>query len=196
MKLTLRAARKLESKIQNKISEGVDYDVTFSPYETTPVSEKFALAEQNMRGDVEDILCLSEIRYDIRRQIQQLNEESGINEMVNKRKLMLDCLAHWKDIKKVAERTHEPVSVEVIEGKLEAIRNSTDKSSYSFRDTVTVPVVSDSFAGESEKAIRNLEMSIEELDDNILSKNMGTKVTLSDIDATFLRSKSLLSFGE
>ena len=194
MKLTLRAARKLEGKIANRvINEGINYDVTFSAYDSTSVAEKLSRAQNTLRSDVDTALHLTQIRSGIRRQIQQLNEESGINEMVSERKKLLDALAIWKEVKAVGERTREPVSSEIIEGKIEAIRNGTVNSrSITPRESVTVRAVSDDYANEAESTIRSLETLIERLDDNILERNMGTKISLSETDVSILHSTGLL----
>jgi hypothetical protein len=195
MKLTLRTARKLENKISSKISEGIEYNVTFSAYDKSSVEEKFVKANNNARIDVTTALELTRVRYDIRRQIQQLNEESGINQLVSERKKLIEILSIWKEVKGCVNVSNSPVSVEIIEGKLEAIRNGgiTNANSYtSPRDSVTVNVVTDEFAEDAEEAIHTLEKAIEEIEDNVLAANMGTKVTLTDLDVTFLREHALL----
>ena len=193
MKLTLRAARKLEGKIANRINEGIDHDVTFSAYDKSPVSEKLTRAQNGVRVEVDTILALTNIRADIRRSIQTLNEESGINGLVSDRKKALDILAIWKDIKATGDNTRDIVTTEIIEGKLEAIRTSTNNaSSYSARDSVTVRAVSDEFVEEAAQSISALESRIEGLDDAILETNMGTKVTLADTDVNLLRKLGLL----
>jgi hypothetical protein len=195
MKLTLRTARKLENKISSKIVEGIGYNVTFSAYDKSSVEEIFSTACNNARINVKTALELTRVRYDIRRQIQQLNEESGINQLVSERKKLIEFLSIWKEVKGLGDATNSPVSVEIIEGKLEAIRNSgiTNSNSYaSSRDSVTVNVVTDEFAKDAEEAIHMSEKAIEEIEDNILASNMGTKVTLSDPDVVFLREHALL----
>lgn len=196
MKLTLRTARKLEAKIANRVNEGIGYNVTFSAYDNVVVREKYFSAAEKVKTAVSDALNLTRVRYGIRRQIQQLNEESGINQLVSDRKLLIETLSIWTEVNDLVGHSNVPVSVDIVEGKLKAIRDGgvigTSRYSTSALDSVTVHVITNDFAETAQSFVRNLEREIEEIDDNILAANMGTKVTIPDDHVITLRDHALI----
>jgi len=194
MKLTLRSARKLEKKIAVRIQETAEYDVTFSAYDNSvPVDEKLCKAQNTIRVNIDSTLQLSRIRSTIRRDIQQLNERSGLNELISNRKLTIDEISIWQKIKDEGERSREPISSEIIAGKLEAIREGLVSSAYGgSRESVTVSTVSPELLKEAVTNIQQLQNSVEQLDDSILEVNMGSKITLSDTSITELQQLGIL----
>lgn len=189
MKLTLRSARKLENKIANQIPEPSDFGIEISPYDKNSINDTINNAFTQSRIDVETATKLMTIRSVLRRQIQSLNEESGINELISNRKLTIDVMNFYRSLLAVASSWTEP-NVDIVDGKLEAIREG--KVSSYVRDNIHVSALSAEHVKEIEGLIKSLEKRIEQYDDNILETNMGTKVELNEQDVQFLQSQGLL----
>lgn len=194
MKLTLRSARKLEKKIAVRIQDTAEYDVTFSAYDNSvPVDEKLCKAQNNIRVSIDGTIQLSRIRSAIRRDIQQLNERSGLNELISTRKLRMDEISIWQNIKGEGDRSREPITSEIITGKLEAIRDGLVSSAYGgSRESVTVSTVSPELLKEAVANIQQLQNTVERLDDSILEVNMGSKIDLPDTAVTELQQLGIL----
>lgn len=191
MQLNLRKARKLESLIGSSV--GVDTKFTsLSILASTNdeeasnllISTKKALQEQNV-----NILKLIEVQYSLRRKIEQANEAVNIHELMNKREML----------KKQIEYVNSLTEIDTCEDKemldlLAAKRNVLVKGENIYGGGVSVKVSTLSVLEQEalEAQSRALSKQLEDVEEELLQKNVGAKLTLSAAEVEVLKSNGLV----
>jgi len=189
MELSLKKARKLEGKIQEFMnSVELSPTVEIRARANSPIAEVNA-AKEKLLSNVAVFSNLNATRFQIRKLIGEVNEKVGINALVNERlQLMTELTA-------VSRLAAAPVSTEdeirdMVEVKKTQLASGQD--SYHLRVTVPVNVLSESASGQLKHKVKGLRTRIEEVEDELVQKNAGAKITLSESAVRVLKEFSLL----
>jgi hypothetical protein len=189
MELNLKKARKLEAKIQNYLDTNGVSTLANVRVRGTLEDAKALIKKSNetIRSDVHERFDLLDTRFNIRRQIEQQNEANGVNDLMNKRVLIL------KSIEELDKLSGETLSDEDLSDKLKvAADNLSNPDSYDSRTILHVHVFTEAeleeFADRKAKCLKK----IEDADDEITYKNASSKITLTDEQIKLLQSKRLL----
>lgn len=193
MDLNLRKARKLEGKIEKHLAAAqikgtVDVRIKSS---LEDASEQVYQGSLKLTRDLEDLLSLNNIRFEIRKAIASVNELNGINSLMNEREMLK---ARAEVLSKLASVEMSPAKAQLgdlLEGKQKQLEKGGD--SYG-RLLVTVDV---GVVGEAERQVINGEITdtvkaLEDIEDQLAQKNLGAKITLGTMAVTLLKSQGLL----
>jgi hypothetical protein len=190
MELNLKKARKLDAKIQNFLDTNSIHTKASIRVRGTLEDAKTSIKKSNeeVRETIHERLSLLDARFDIRRQIEKKNEESGINDLMNVRANKLKAI---DELAKLGG--DEALSEEDLADKLKVAADSLNNpDSYDNRTVLHVDVFTEqeleSFADSKAK----LQRQIEDIDDEIIAKNASNKITLSDDVLKLLQSKRLM----
>lgn len=98
MKLTLRQARNLESRLKStKIEHQI---IEVRAYDVDAAREDIEEGKRNLRGEIEHKIKINEIRHEIKREINNINMQCGVAGLLNERdylyedKRLLSTLGH------------------------------------------------------------------------------------------------------
>lgn len=191
LQINLRKARKLESFISSAC--GVDSKFTnlsvlasTNDEEATNqlVSAKAALQEQN-----KNVLDLIKVNFSIRRKIEQANEAIGIHEKMNQRELLKKQISYLESLTE-----SDTCEVKEMLDLLAAKRAVLAKGDNSFYGKVNVSVsVIDKQAQEAlESQVNSLRKQLDDVEEELLQKNVGGKITLTAEEVEVLKSNGLV----
>lgn len=187
--LTLRQARKLETKIAHYTINNV-LTIKLDPYDSRPAEPLIAGARNIAQQKITTGLQLINTRATIRRLIQEINEKAGINTLISERKRMKDHITLLEEVR-YQSKVYSPKTVEAVENRLHAIRNAENSGHLNDR-AVHIPALETSTLEEVEKNIRTTKAAIEEIDEQLLSKNTGTRIELSESDVEILQAAEII----
>lgn len=103
MELTLRAARKLESKIDKALTE-IELDGKTSVRARAELSEVFEsirLHKESITKSLQDKVSLVRIKFEIRQKIADANHSSGINSLLTKKAELESLNSIYKSLSKL-----------------------------------------------------------------------------------------------
>lgn len=189
MELNLRKARKLEQKIKAHI-ESLD---------VTPEVELRVLADSTTRQQTLDAARtlfletkqkqqdLIKARFGIRHAIGITNQNVGINELVNKRE------AAQATLEKLAKET-KALDVAQVEDSASARKTQIEKGEHSYNSSVTITarVLNATDIEELRKEELNIKKNLEDIEDELSSKNVNSKIKLDVNLVNLLQSNGLL----
>jgi len=203
MQLSLREARKLETRIQAKVNEGfvksssihVHEDILNNIVEVERwLADTFDEAEESIRVT----LSLISARASIRRSVQSTNERSGINTLISQRKELIGLRSIWSEVINVhdSEYDHE-MTVGVLQrtavSTAESMKASSLSSSmYGRTDLIAVSTISDNLHAEAEGTHRRLLRDIDQVEDKLAVLNATTKIKLESDLILILEGQELL----
>jgi len=199
MDLNLRKARKLEVKIQLYLDTNAlestasvrtlgDAKEAAQAVEDTRVTSLKGLADRNQ---------LLDVRYAIRRSIEQQNEESGINALLNDKILTERKIKELDAIDSKASFTEAELGDQLTayakilnSGSLESDRWGEKKADP--KTTFKAPVFSKDDLEQFAVTKTDFQRRLEQIDDELSLKNLQSKVALSEDHLKLLESHRLL----
>lgn len=194
MDFNLRKARKLESSIQNYLSEKtIDVKANIrSMGSLDEAKQTIELKRDEFYKLIKEREQLIRLKYSIRRNIEILNEKSGINELINE-KVLIETLI--RDIDSI-NKNDSYLEVEMSDLlKLHASRNENKNSINDYMSKSTKfsnPVLEKKDLEDLLEKKLELKKQIEKIEDNISCLNLSTKFTLLESDVKLLKSNKLL----
>lgn len=202
MKLSLREARKMETRIQAKINEGVvngralniHEDLLRSSEQTTYwLNETFSIGEDSASV----LIGLVQARSTIRRKVQETNEHVGINDLVAQRKELITIRSIWGEVVQGydVENGHAltaTVLQQMTKTAKEAAKNSTGNGYGRRNDVLTVGAISDSLYERAEANMRVMLRDIDRVEDKLSGLNATTRIELEEKLVSFLEENDLV----
>jgi len=191
MEINLRKARKLEAKIgQTAKQAAMEFNLSILASSTDEEAiNELAAAKVRLSEQIQNSLALTSVRYSIRRKIEQANEGVGVNQLMNLREQIQSKLAYYNIIEGL-----DTCSQREMLDLLSAKRKSLEKGSESFYGKVNVSV--QTLSKEEKEALTGqavgLRRELEEIEEQLIQKNVGAKITLSEDEVALLRSNGLL----
>ena len=189
MEFNLRKARKLEQTIQSHVDEmkiAVETDVR-ALGEDHEREQKVRAARTELLAQKSLRESLIRARFEIRRMIGQLNEQTGLNSLMTRREEVQALL-------KLKLSDAEACDLVQMKDLAEARKRQLEKgeSGYHSGVTVRIPVPSEEDISRFRAEAAELRRELEDLEDQLSQKNIGAKLTLSAEVVALLRSQDLL----
>lgn len=192
MEINLRKARKLESKINSVAAKQAALEFNLSILASSSDEEalnELTAAKARLTEQIQNSLSLTGVRYSIRRKIEQANEAVGVNQLMNLREQIQSKLAYYNTIEGL-----DTCSTREMLDLLAAKRKSLEKGSDNFYGKVNVSV--QTLSKEEKEALESqavgLRRELEEIEEQLIQKNVGAKITLSEDEVALLQSNGLL----
>lgn len=195
MELNLRKARKLENSIHKYLeATNLEYAAKIRTQENMDVSlECLREFRKKMLSDAHNRFQLIKIRHDLRVAIAKENERVGINELLHK-KAYIDS-----QIKETQKHLSFPISEEdqikdVIEFKRKSFERGESGRYGNHEDVLFIDVsgIDEETRKKDLSEMRSLKRSLEQIEEDLVQKNIGAKVTLDAYTEELLKSAGLL----
>lgn len=190
MEINLRKARKLESKISN-LSSKMDLELSLSILASSSDEEALtdlAAAKARLSEQIQNVLKLVEVRYSIRSKIEQTNAAVGVSQLMNLREQVQAKLACYNTINDAATCSQRE-ALDLLAAK----RKNLEKGDGMFgKVNVSIMIL----AKEEKEALTSqavaLRRELEDIEEQLIQKNVGAKITLSEDEVALLQSNGLL----
>jgi len=186
--LSLRKARKLETKIDQFEFPKTDVDIRVS-LEDDEVKELLEANRLDFRKFFATAKQLLAVKYEIRQSIGEANAEHGINELITKRQSIKQRLGLVGTFISRANVTSDEVVVDTI-------HNERDSEGSRFggarRASVEVSYFTEDLLKELKDERVNLKASLDEVEEDILVLNNTKHIELSDESVALLKNEQLL----
>jgi len=193
MKISLKEARRIERRIQEKgLRKGYPLRANINIYSDENIEDEIDAAAEKAQNNVLATVELIHARSVIRRLIQQTNETSGINELIAKREEYIRLITIWNDVSETGEDIKQP---EIIVRTIEAARKRAEAgadASYYAKDTVQFTAISDKLYDIAAAEVRNKQRLIDKCDDELAGLNATTKIELSERIQSLLEEHDII----
>lgn len=199
MDLNLRKARKLEVKIQTYLdtNELPSSAAVRTLGEASEASELVKATRTTSLKELAERNQLLDVRYHIRRAIEQKNEDAGINALLNDKVLTERKIKEFGKIEGQAAFTEAELGdqltayIKILNtGSVESDRWGEKKAAP--KTTFEVPVFSKDDINNFAVTKTDLQRRLEQIDDDLSLKNLQTKVVLSGDNQKLLESHRLI----
>lgn len=196
MKLSLRAARKLETKIGKYLDEDTLKTSVKVRVNTTTDNLVSALnsAREKTKKDFEEKLGLSSVRYTVRNLISKANASTGINDLISQKVSEENTLKQLK-----AVLTSEPrLEADELGDTLKLGQKRFEQAApdqYGSRDNPVVTsfsVLTSADLEEYKKRATKLQRSVESVDNSLDALNHSAQVELTSEAVVLLQKHQLL----
>jgi len=193
VKLNLRKARKLESKIQKHLQETIyvnkDMNLTVRvKSKSTDVLQAIAAKKDIVIADFATREKLLDIRFAIRGLISAANADQGIDALMTK-KALLENKA--KDIQDRASHIQPALPKELLEDELEAHKKAKPSEYGDVQTTFRTNVVPEEELEKLADKVADIRREIEDVDDKLSEKNLSAKVDIAEGDTKLLKQLRL-----
>lgn len=192
METNLRKARKLEAKIPHAIAKhsGTESLEVLASTSSEEALNELASARSKLQEQLSNNLQLVEARYSIRRKIEQANEATGINQLINAREAINTKIAYLGILEGLTVASER----ELLD-KLAHKVKQLDKGEHSYGAS-TVSVSSGIISKLEKEAllsqVDSLKKELEDIEEQLVQKNVGVKITLSAGEVELLQANGLL----
>lgn len=189
MKLNLRKARKLETKIANHLNtQHIQTNVKVLANESfDSVQKKVGDAQSKVLQTIETNRKLTQTRYSIRNRIDEQNQKVGINSLMNQREQVQHELKVLNNVSKEARFSMDEVILTMTSKKA-----ALDKGERHIDVNVNVDVVSEKLAAAVKEQTKSLRNQLEDIEEQLTQKNAGAEVTLTSEEVELLKVSDLL----
>lgn len=190
MNITLRKASALQNSIVEAI-KGIKMDLTVEfnefqdPAVELPKRNEELFAADKRRSE----LLLAQ--FSIRGLVGAANATSGVDAKLTQAAYIDKRVGQLEALASASEMTE----LNVINGKLDKIRNSKEDSRrglYGYSDGVTTGVVTKEQVESAKAMIRDLKKQKQKLNDEILELNVRTEIALTDEVTALLKAEGLI----
>lgn len=192
MEINLRKARKLEAKVPHAIAKhsGTESLEVLASTSSEEALNELMAARLKLQEQLTNNVQLIEVRYSIRRKIEQANEATGINQLINARESINTKIAYLGILEGLTVSSERE-----LQDKLEHKRKKLEKGEHSYgADTVSV---SSGIISKLEKEallsqVDVLKKELENIEESLVQKNVGVKITLGANEVALLEANGLL----
>lgn len=193
MKLNLRKARKLETKIKsyvdsNDISYGFRVRIKESPDKVVQSREE---ARQKLISDITDLEQLIELRYSIRTSIGTANESTGINRLISQRAMLESKYKFFKN-DSMSFIGKGVVTDEEIKDTLEFKLNNPSTGYGSDKVTTEFLALKDKDLDTRDGIRKSIKRELEDIDDKLSASNLSTTIELGINQIALLKLHGLV----
>ena len=193
MKLSLKKARKLDRKIQNRIGEltnELSSSSSFSITDNDRELDNFVKFESNnFHNKLDTLNNLITARQHIRDLIRVENENQEVNSLISKKLLLqakLEAIGRFSEAKVFDKKR--------VLGEIKAIKTVNDNATNAYRMTldVNVPILSSDSKLTIDQERVKLARQVEEIEDELIERNFTAKIDLSVNTVKLLQANNLL----
>lgn len=189
MKITLRKANALQNAIQEQIKT-IDISLSVALNEFQDVALQVEKARATVMGSDQRRANLTMALYAIRGLVGTANATSGVSEQLARAAYLDKRIGHLKGLSE-ADATD---SLEVVNGKLDKIRNSKSENSrlYGYNDTVATGVLTQAQIDQFKADLSALKKEKQSINDKVLELNIRTEIELIDEVVQILQAEQLV----
>jgi hypothetical protein len=191
MNITLRKANAVQNSINDTV-KGIKIDFNLELNEFQDVEAAITKANSDLVTNDGRRQKLIMALYNIRALVGTANAASGINTALAKAAFIDKRIGQLEQF----ASTSEMISLEVIKGKLEKIKNDKGETSrrsiYGYTDTVSTSILGKEQIAQAKAEILNLKKQKQQLNDEVLELNIKTEVPLSDDTVATLQAEGLI----
>ena len=191
MNITLRKANAVQNSINDTI-KGIKVDFTIELNEFQDVEAAITKANAELVANDGRRQKLIMALYNIRALIGTANAASGINTALAKAAFIDKRIGQLEQFTTASEM----ISLDVIKGKLEKIKNDKGETSrrsiYGYSDTVSTSILSKDQITQAKAEILNLKKQKQQINDEVLELNIKTEVPLNEDTVATLQAEGLL----
>ena len=191
MKITLKQAHKLQSKILEKVSS-IQFNRRCTISLSTENPKAHVEKEVNaIREGVAFVGNLLEINFAIRKAVSKVNQESGINDLLTDIQAESRILNLFEDLVLSASGSND-VTLKQIESQLD--RLSKAEQTYSSRDSVSFDIFN-LYTEDRKKlaeGVDQIKLNISSLKDKVEGLNFNNHITLSEDHVKILKGNKLV----
>lgn len=190
MNITLRKANAVQNSINETIRK-ISIKLTVELNEFQDVEAAIGKANNELVTNDGRRQKLTMALYNIRALVGTANAASGIDTSLAKAAFIDKRIGQLEELANATEM----MSMDVIKGKLEKIKNDkgeTRRSLYGYSDTVNTSVLAQSQIDQAKAEILNLKKQKQKLNDEILELNIKTEIPLSEDVVATLEAEGLL----
>ncbi len=190
MNINLRKANAIQNSI-NDLLKNINIIDTVSLNEFEVAEAKVTLAQNESHRAYQRQVALVEALYDIRSKVANANHDARITDMLTE-VARLDKLISINQ--KMADRSVR-LSTEVIEGKLNKIRNMKDEGRslvYDRYNEVSTGLATEVSSQSYKEIVAANKREKQRMQDAILEANVRTEITLNPVTETTLQSEGLI----
>jgi hypothetical protein len=189
MELSLRKARKLEKKIEAKLSGFKLTSEVNVRVRAKLEPEQLIVVENDFKDNVRSMNILNDIRFDIRQKVEDANFHGGICLLMNKREALISRKTLLEQVR--ISTLNWDLLKDTLESKLTSLLSGKD--SYGDNTTVRTSVVTENTKKELfDNVIKDITLQLESIEEELIQKNSGLKVKLGADSVAFLKKFSLV----
>lgn len=194
MKISLKEARRIERRIQEKgLRKGYPLKANINIFSDVPVETAIDIENERVEESVELHVALIKARSSIRRGIQATNERSGINSLIAQREECIRLLSLWEDIVETSDDLKDAsIVARTVENKLARAQNGKEDYYSTRADTVEFVAVQASLLAYADEEVRNTQSRIDSCDDQLAALNATTKIELSEETSKLLVDQKII----
>lgn len=199
MEYSLRKARKLESKIRSYLDDhrGKEFVEVRSLGTLDEAKQTIESFRKDLLESIEDRTNLITVRYKIRRLIEEANESSGINYLINEKVRLNSIIQELINNVDTKPRLSDLALEDQLSTRQAALKSGNGEASmYSRRGSDATLFTTNSLLQEDldkiEDTINNNLKEIEKIEDEINLRNLKHKITLSESDRDLLETAKLI----
>ena len=191
MNITLRKANAVQNSINDTV-KGIKIDFTVELNEFQDVEAAITKANSELVVNDSRRQKLTMALYNIRALVGTANAASGINTALAKAAFIDKRIGQLEQFTTASEM----ISLDVIKGKLEKIKNDKGetgrRSIYGYGDTVSTSVLSREQIAQAKTEVLNLKKQKQQINDEVLELNIKTEVPLNEDTVATLQAEGLL----
>ena len=191
MNITLRKANAVQNSINDTV-KGIKMEFNIELNEFQDVEAAITKANSELVTNDGRRQKLIMALYNIRALIGTANAASGINTALAKAAFIDKRIGQLEQFTTASEM----ISLDVIKGKLEKIKNDKGeagrRSIYGYSDTVSTSILSKDQITQAKAEILNLKKQKQQINDEVLELNIKTEVPLNEDTVATLQAEGLL----
>ena len=191
MNITLRKANAVQNSINDTV-KGIKMEFNIELNEFQDVEAAITKANSELVANDGRRQKLIMALYNIRALIGTANAASGINTALAKAAFIDKRIGQLEQFTTASEM----ISLDVIKGKLEKIKNDKGetgrRSIYGYGDTVSTSVLSREQIAQAKTEVLNLKKQKQQINDEVLELNIKTEVPLNEDTVATLQAEGLL----
>lgn len=189
MKLTLRKANAVQLGI-NEVVKGLKFETSVTLNEFQNAETVLGESAVRFMTNLNRRKALMEALRDIRIAVGRANSQAGIDSRLAE-------IAHLEKqiqfFNGVATTEHVRESMDVVNGKLDKIRNRKEESRlYGYNDSVATGVFFEADIESFKSAVKDMKKAKQKLQDEVLELNVRTEIEVSDAVAEILGQEGLV----
>ena len=191
MNITLRKANAVQNSINDTV-KSIKIDFTVELNEFQNVEDAITKANSELVSNDARRQKLIMALYNIRALVGTANAASGINTALAKAAFIDKRIGQLEQFANGSEM----ISLDVIKGKLEKIKNDKSETArsriYGYNDTVSTTVIGREQIDAINAEIKNLKKQKQKINDEVLELNIKTEVPLSEDVVKTLQTEGLI----
>lgn len=186
MKVSLRKANALQRAI-TEAAKAAEPKVTVEINEFVDAKDVFEQGVVALTDTINRRVALSDVLYDIRKDVANANTSAGINDMLNEVARLESRVRFYEGL----ARNSTAENIEVIAAKQEKLRNMKDEA-YRYLNSINTTVLTTKNIEDFKAFAREAKKQKQAVQDKLLELNIKTEIELSAFAVETLTKEGLI----